>query len=229
MVPIPRRIRPVRRRTWLRWRRGRNARSPGAGGGPRPPLLRIPESGDLVYLAGALGNVPGTLDLVPGGIEAQVRQTMDNLGATLESAGLDFSRVAASQRLSLGRPALPGDERGVPRVLPGGPPDAGHRRGGHRDPGGARRDLDGGGEGRGRARGDQPRGDEEPGASLFLGDPGGRYALRRRRHRPRPGHLPAGRRGRHRADGAHHGEHRARPRSGGNGLRGRRQLPGVPR
>lgn len=59
------------------------------------PFSEYRESGDLVYLAGALGNVPGTLDLVPGGIEAQVRQTMDNLGATLERAGLDFSRVAA--------------------------------------------------------------------------------------------------------------------------------------
>ena len=80
----------------------------GCGGGPAenpaPPArsgsLGLPfsefrESGDLVYLAGALGNVPGTLDLVPGGIEAQVRQTMENIGATLERAGLDFSRVAA--------------------------------------------------------------------------------------------------------------------------------------
>ena len=69
--------------------------APAATGDLGLPFSEYRESGDLVYLAGALGNVPGTLDLVPGGIEAQVRQTMDNLGATLESAGLDFSRVAA--------------------------------------------------------------------------------------------------------------------------------------
>lgn len=69
--------------------------APAATGDLGLPFSEYRESGNLVYLAGALGNVPGTLDLVPGGIEAQVRQTMDNLGATLETAGLDFSRVAA--------------------------------------------------------------------------------------------------------------------------------------
>ena len=59
------------------------------------PFSESRESGDLVYLAGALGNLPGTLDLVPGGIEAQTRQTMANLGAVLERRGMDFSRVAA--------------------------------------------------------------------------------------------------------------------------------------
>lgn len=76
----------------------------GPGAAPEPPAdvsgVGLPfseyrESGDLVYLAGAIGNVPGTLDLAPGGIEAQVHQTMANLGATLEKVGLDFSRVAA--------------------------------------------------------------------------------------------------------------------------------------
>lgn len=74
---------------------GETPEEPAAAGDLGLPFSEYRESGDLVYLAGALGNVPGTLDLVPGGIEAQVRQTMDNLGATLESAGLDFSRVAA--------------------------------------------------------------------------------------------------------------------------------------
>ncbi len=59
------------------------------------PFSEYRESGDLVYLAGAIGNLPGSLDLVPGGIEAQVHQTMTNLGAALAKSGLDFSRVAA--------------------------------------------------------------------------------------------------------------------------------------
>ena len=72
----------------------------GCGGGPAenpaPPArsgsLGLPfsefrESGDLVYLAGALGNVPGTLDLVPGGIEAQVRQTMENIARRWSGPG----------------------------------------------------------------------------------------------------------------------------------------------
>ncbi|HSF15114.1 MAG TPA: RidA family protein [Vicinamibacteria bacterium] len=52
-------------------------------------------SGDFLYLAGAIGNKPGTLE-VPDGIQAQVRQAMDNLGQVLEAAGMDFSRVVSS-------------------------------------------------------------------------------------------------------------------------------------
>ncbi len=59
------------------------------------PFSEVRESGDLVYLAGAIGNVPGTLDVVPGGIEAQVRQTLDNLKGALEGLGLDLSRAVA--------------------------------------------------------------------------------------------------------------------------------------
>ena len=52
-------------------------------------------AGDFLYLAGAIGNVPGTREL-PAGIEAQVRQTMENLGAVLKAEGMDFSRVASA-------------------------------------------------------------------------------------------------------------------------------------
>lgn len=49
-------------------------------------------SGDFLILSGALGNLPGTLE-VPGDLSRQTRQTLDNLRAVLEAAGLDFSRV----------------------------------------------------------------------------------------------------------------------------------------
>ena len=52
-------------------------------------------SGDFLYLAGSIGNEPGTLN-VPNGIEAQVRKTMENLGVVLKEAGMDFSRVVSS-------------------------------------------------------------------------------------------------------------------------------------
>ena len=52
-------------------------------------------SGDFLYLAGQIGNKPGSLNL-PSGIENQVRQTMENLGAVLKAAGMDFSRVVSS-------------------------------------------------------------------------------------------------------------------------------------
>jgi reactive intermediate/imine deaminase len=52
-------------------------------------------SGDFLFLSGAIGNEPGSLT-TPGDIEAQTRQTMKNLAAVLEAAGMDFSHVVSS-------------------------------------------------------------------------------------------------------------------------------------
>lgn len=51
-------------------------------------------SGDFLYLAGAIGNEPGTLQ-VASGIEAQVRRAIDNQRAILDAAGMDLSRVVS--------------------------------------------------------------------------------------------------------------------------------------
>jgi reactive intermediate/imine deaminase len=47
----------------------------------------------MLYLSGALGTLPGTLTLAPGGVEGQARQTMDNIGAVLRHCGLGFDDV----------------------------------------------------------------------------------------------------------------------------------------
>ena len=57
------------------------------------PFSQAVRVGDVLYLSGALGNVPGKLELVPGGIEAEARQTMDNIGAVLKENGLTFADV----------------------------------------------------------------------------------------------------------------------------------------
>ena len=49
--------------------------------------------GGLVFLSGQLGNVPGTLTLVDGGIEAQARQALDNIRTTLQAQGLDLANL----------------------------------------------------------------------------------------------------------------------------------------
>ena len=51
-------------------------------------------SGDFLYVAGGIGNKPGTLEL-PAGIEAQMRQAMVNQEAVLKAAGMDLSRVVS--------------------------------------------------------------------------------------------------------------------------------------
>jgi len=59
--------------------------------GQRLPFSNAVRVGDTVYLSGALGI--GADGKLPAGIEAQSKQTMDNIGATLKSAGLGWSDV----------------------------------------------------------------------------------------------------------------------------------------
>ena len=53
--------------------------------------------GDVVYFSGALGNVPGKMELVPGGIEAETRAMFDNIARSLEQNGLSFDDVFKAQ------------------------------------------------------------------------------------------------------------------------------------
>lgn len=57
------------------------------------PFSEAVRAGDLLFLSGQIGNAPGTWDLVPGGIEAETRQTLENVGAILERHGSSFDRV----------------------------------------------------------------------------------------------------------------------------------------
>ncbi|MEM1117522.1 MAG: RidA family protein [Bacteroidota bacterium] len=57
------------------------------------PFSQAVRVGDLVFLSGALGTVPGTVGLAPGGIEAESRQTMENIATTLEAFGLGMEDV----------------------------------------------------------------------------------------------------------------------------------------
>ncbi len=57
------------------------------------PFSQAVHVGDVVYLSGCLGNVPGKMELVPGGLEAETRQTMENIGRVLRANGLDFDNV----------------------------------------------------------------------------------------------------------------------------------------
>ncbi|CAI2934151.1 RidA family protein [Aminobacter niigataensis] len=59
----------------------------------RLPFSQAVHVGDVLYLSGALGNRPGTLELVPGGMEAEARQTMENIKAVLEENGLGMADI----------------------------------------------------------------------------------------------------------------------------------------
>jgi len=49
--------------------------------------------GDTLYLSGQIGNLPGTLELAPGGIAGQTRQMMENIARVLNAQGLSFDDV----------------------------------------------------------------------------------------------------------------------------------------
>ena len=49
--------------------------------------------GDMLYVSGQIGTVPGSLELAPGGIQGQTRQTLENIRAILERHGSSMDRV----------------------------------------------------------------------------------------------------------------------------------------
>jgi 2-iminobutanoate/2-iminopropanoate deaminase len=51
------------------------------------PFSEAVKVNDTLYISGTIGNIPGTVKLVPGGIKEEARQTMDNIKAILEAHG----------------------------------------------------------------------------------------------------------------------------------------------
>ena len=63
--------------------------APGAIG----PYSQAKVTGGLLFTAGQIPLVPGTMEMVTGPIEAQTEQVLRNLDAVLAEAGTDWSRV----------------------------------------------------------------------------------------------------------------------------------------
>jgi 2-iminobutanoate/2-iminopropanoate deaminase len=58
---------------------------------PFSPAVRV---GDLIFLSGQIGTAAdATGGVVPGGIEAETRQTMENIKRTLEAVGSSMDKV----------------------------------------------------------------------------------------------------------------------------------------
>lgn len=59
---------------------------------PFSPAVRV---GDVIFLSGQIGTDPGANAnaVVPGGIEAETRQTLQNIKTTLEALGSGMDRV----------------------------------------------------------------------------------------------------------------------------------------
>jgi 2-iminobutanoate/2-iminopropanoate deaminase len=57
------------------------------------PFSQVVEANGLVFLAGQVGDAPGTPGPVPGGIKAEARQMLENVGRLLRAVGLDYTDV----------------------------------------------------------------------------------------------------------------------------------------
>ena len=57
------------------------------------PFSEAVRVGDTLYLSGMIGVKPGALELVPGGMKAEARQTLDNVRAVLEAHGYSLRDV----------------------------------------------------------------------------------------------------------------------------------------
>jgi 2-iminobutanoate/2-iminopropanoate deaminase len=60
-----------------------------------PSAIQSDVSDAFVYVPGTIGNLPGTSQL-PDGVEAQVRQALENIRATLAAAGTDLAHVVSA-------------------------------------------------------------------------------------------------------------------------------------
>ena len=57
------------------------------------PYSKVVEANGFVFLAGQVGEAPGTHGAVPGGLVAQTRTMLDNVGRLLHATGLDYADV----------------------------------------------------------------------------------------------------------------------------------------
>lgn len=57
------------------------------------PFSQVVEASGLVFLAGQVGDAPGRSGPVAGGIEAETRQMLENVGRLLRAVGLDYADV----------------------------------------------------------------------------------------------------------------------------------------
>ena len=57
------------------------------------PFSKVVEANGFVFLAGQIGDAPGAVGPVPGGIEAETRQALENVGGLLRAVGLDYADV----------------------------------------------------------------------------------------------------------------------------------------
>lgn len=57
------------------------------------PFSGATKVGNLIFVSGNIGNPPGKMELVPGGIQAETRQALENIRSVLERHGSSLDDV----------------------------------------------------------------------------------------------------------------------------------------
>ena len=57
------------------------------------PFSKVVEANGFVFLAGQIGDAPGSNGPVPGGMAAEARAMLENVGRLLRAVGLDYRDV----------------------------------------------------------------------------------------------------------------------------------------
>ena len=57
------------------------------------PFSEAVRVGNMLYLSGQIGNLPGTTELAPGGIAEETRQTLENVRTVLKRHGSSMDRI----------------------------------------------------------------------------------------------------------------------------------------
>jgi reactive intermediate/imine deaminase len=91
----------------------------GVAGLPFSPAVRL---GNVLYLSGQIGNVPGTRQLADTGIAGQTRQTMENIAAVLTAAGSALDRVFKCTVFLVDITDYPAMNEVYAHYFPAGPP-----------------------------------------------------------------------------------------------------------
>jgi 2-iminobutanoate/2-iminopropanoate deaminase len=59
------------------------------------PFSEVVRVGNMLYLSGVIGNIPGQKQLVTGGIQAETKQTMENIKRILKRHGSSINQLVS--------------------------------------------------------------------------------------------------------------------------------------
>jgi 2-iminobutanoate/2-iminopropanoate deaminase len=57
------------------------------------PFSEAVRVGNMIYLSGQIGNMPGAMKLAPGGVQAEAKQAMENIKTSLEAHGYSMANI----------------------------------------------------------------------------------------------------------------------------------------